>query len=45
MNNINARHDEDVEFIFRPYITIKGKRITRKNGGMFKIPVKKASKK
>ncbi len=45
MNNINTHHDEDVEFIFRPYITVKGKRITRKNGGMFKIPVKKVRKK
>jgi len=27
------------EFIYRPYITVKGKRITRPNGGMFKIPV------
>lgn len=26
-------------YIFRPYITVKGKRIYRKNGGMFKIPV------
>lgn len=31
----------DVEYIFRPYITVKGKRIVRKNGGMFKIPIKK----
>lgn len=33
--------DDNVEYIFRPYITVKGKRITRKNGGMFKIPIKK----
>lgn len=26
-------------FIFRPYITKNGKRIYRKGGGMFKIPV------
>lgn len=25
-------------YIFRPYITIKGKRIYRKGGGMFKLP-------
>lgn len=31
--------EENVVYIFRPYITIKGKRIYRKNGGMFKIPV------
>lgn len=31
--------NEGVTYIFRPYITIKGKRIYRKNGGMFKIPV------
>ncbi|MEE4405663.1 hypothetical protein [Enterobacter mori] len=31
---------EEQEYIFRPYITIKGRRITRPNGGMFKIPVK-----
>lgn len=30
---------EETIYIFRPYITIKGKRIYRKNGGMFKIPV------
>jgi hypothetical protein len=28
-----------VRYIFRPYITIKGKRVYRKNGGMFKIPI------
>ena len=33
--------DDSVGYIFRPYITVKGKRITRKNGGMFKIPIKK----
>ncbi len=27
-------------YIFRPFITVKGRRIVRKNGGMFKIPVK-----
>ena len=31
---------DEQEYIFRPYITVKGKRITRPNGGMFKIPVK-----
>jgi hypothetical protein len=31
---------EEQEYIFRPYITVKGRRITRPNGGMFKIPVK-----
>jgi len=34
-------NEPEVEYIFRPYITIKGKRIFRANGGMFKIPVKK----
>lgn len=28
-----------IGYIFRPYITKNGKRIYRKNGGMFKIPV------
>lgn len=27
-------------FIYRPYITKNGKRIYRKGGGMFKIPIK-----
>ncbi|SGY81471.1 Putative uncharacterized protein [Moritella viscosa] len=36
-----SEQNSDVEYIFRPYITVKGKRITRKNGGMFKIPIKK----
>jgi len=36
---------EDVGFIFRPYITVKGKRITRPNGGMFKIPISREQKK
>lgn len=31
---------EEQEYIFRPYITVKGRRITRPNGGMFKILVK-----
>ncbi len=35
---MNTQDDEN--FIYRPYITIKGKRIYRKNGGVFKIPVK-----
>ncbi|GKW38377.1 hypothetical protein PEC301875_24010 [Pectobacterium carotovorum subsp. carotovorum] len=26
-------------FIYRPYITKNGKRIYRKGGGMFKIPI------
>ena len=35
---------EATEYIFRPYITVKGKRITRPNGGMFKIPINKDKK-
>lgn len=31
--------ENGITYIFRPYITIKGKRIYRKNGGMFKIPI------
>lgn len=31
---------EEPVYIFRPYITVKGRRITRPNGGMFKIPMK-----
>lgn len=41
MDKLNPKQNEDVEYIFRPYITVKGKRITRKNGGMFKIPIRK----
>lgn len=37
--------DESQAYIFRPYITVKGKRITRPNGGMFKIPVSREQKK
>ena len=39
-------HDstDAVQYIYRPYITVKGKRITRPNGGMFKIPIKKDKK-
>jgi hypothetical protein len=33
-------NEEELFYIFRPWITIKGQRIYRKNGGMFKIPVK-----
>jgi len=35
---------DEVEYIYRPYITVKGKRITRPNGGMFKIPINKEKK-
>ncbi len=41
MSTDRAATDDNVEYIFRPYITVKGKKITRKNGGMFKIPIKK----
>ncbi|EJD6475412.1 MULTISPECIES: hypothetical protein [Providencia] len=37
MNKVTT---DEQEYIFRPYITVKGKKITRPNGGMFKIPVK-----
>lgn len=33
--------DEEVEYIFRPYITKNGVRIYPKNGKLFKIPIKK----
>lgn len=42
-NDSKKESTEDVEYIYRPYITVKGKRITRKNGGMFRIPIKKAA--
>ncbi|MCF2828769.1 MULTISPECIES: hypothetical protein [unclassified Pseudoalteromonas] len=42
-NDSKQKSPEDVEYIYRPYITVKGKRITRKNGGMFRIPIKKAA--
>ena len=34
-------NDEEVEYIFRPYITKNGVRIYPKNGKLFKIPIKK----
>ena len=37
--------DESQAYIFRPYITVTGKRITRPNGGMFKIPINREKKK
>lgn len=40
MGKIMPATTDEQEYIFRPYITVKGKRITRPNGGMFKIPVK-----
>ena len=33
--------DEEVDYIFRPYITKNGVRIYPKNGKFFKIPIKK----
>lgn len=36
-----SEREDDIEYIFRRYITINGKRIYRANGGCFKIPVKK----
>lgn len=35
--------EDDVVFIFRPYITNRhtGKRIYRKDGGMFRIPIRR----
>ncbi|CNL95211.1 Uncharacterised protein [Yersinia aleksiciae] len=41
---MKSDNDDNVEYIFRPYITVKGKRITRPNGGMFKIPINKNKK-
>lgn len=37
-------NNESQDYIFRPYITVKGKRITRPNGGMFKIPINRKPK-
>jgi hypothetical protein len=37
----SEQNDERGEYIFRPWITVKGKRIYRKNGGMFKIHIGK----
>lgn len=40
LNNMMEEYmNEKVQCIFRPYITVKGRRIYRKNGGMFKIPI------
>ena len=44
MSITNTNTNEEIEYIYRPYITVKGKRINRKNGGMFKIPINKTSK-
>ena len=44
MQQNKSENSEAVEYIFRPYITVKGKRITRKGGGMFKIPIRKKIK-
>lgn len=40
----NMQTEESQAYIFRPYITVKGKRITRPNGGMFKIPINREKK-
>lgn len=34
------KKDTEETVIFRPYITVNGRRIYRKNGGMFKIVLK-----
>lgn len=34
---------EPTDYIYTRYITIKGKRIYRKNGGVFRIPIYKDS--
>ena len=39
MNNVNSSKPGFV-VIFRPWITRNGKRIYRKNGGMFRLEVK-----
>ena len=36
--------DESQEYIYTPYITRKGKRIYRKGGGVFRIPVSRMKK-
>ncbi len=36
--------EESSAYIYRPYITVKGRRITRPNGGMFKIPLNRPTK-
>lgn len=32
-------HNATVKYIYTPYITIKGKRVYRKGGGVFRIPI------
>ena len=35
---------EDQEYIYTPYITVKGKRVYKKGGGVFRIPVGRLKK-
>ncbi|WP_348707530.1 hypothetical protein [uncultured Pseudoalteromonas sp.] len=37
-----ANHSDDVVVIYRPYITRNGKKIFRKNGGMWRIEIPKS---
>lgn len=36
-----AKRDDNQEYIYTPYITIKGVRVYKKGGGVFRIPVGK----
>ena len=36
--------DENQEYIYTPFITIKGKRVYKKGGGVFRIPVGRLKK-
>jgi len=38
------KSSDDQEYIYTPYITKKGKRIYRKGGGVFRIPVSRMKK-
>jgi hypothetical protein len=36
-----SKRDDNQEYIYTPYITIKGVRVYKKGGGVFRIPVGK----
>jgi hypothetical protein len=39
-----TKRDENQEYIYSPFITIKGVRVYKKGGGVFRIPVSKLKK-
>jgi hypothetical protein len=41
---MNRRDDPNEEYIYTPYITIKGKRVYKSGGGVFRIPKSRLKK-